>query len=701
MDTLPYYQARVPGLYRDGSEYRGRCPGHNGTTDNSIAIDPVTGRWYCHGACGRGGDAVELEMILAGTRFPAAKAAVEAILGLIPTELAAPPKKKPWGQIVAEYDYRDEAGKLLYQVVRFEPKDFRQRTPDATVRDGWNWKIKGLVTPTLYRLDELAASDGVIYIAEGEKDVDALRGLGLTATCNSGGAGKFTASMARLLKGRQVVILRDADEAGHKHGEHVATLLKLEGCRVKLLKLPEVKDPFDWITKGGTRDELAQLVKATAEWEVFAVRAAATDDQGDERGSAPHENAPGLPANLYEMLKTYAIVVGTSEVFDKRRWCFTGKEQVRHAHAADYSAWEKSDDVQKIDVERVVFKPQGERHGELNLFRGLPGKPDGSKSCARIVDHLALLCSGDAGLIHWSTCWLALPLQRRGAKMRTALVIHGKQGTGKNILFEHVMRSIYGEYLDVIGQFEIESRFTGWASRKLFVVCDEVLSDSRGGERVKNRLKMLVTGETVGVEEKNLTRRVEENHMNLVLLSNNDLPVLLEEGDRRYTVARFDAIQPLDYYTALGDEIDKGGAAGFHQYLLDYSLGDFTEYSAPYETLSKAEITEESVSSTERFFEAWMANEIPIPYTCTTSENLYEAYKVWCAITGERAGTVTLLRFQRAAGKRWPTKRMRLNDDRSQVRAIAPAGEVSKEEAIMFKKAADDWLATAQKRRLA
>jgi putative DNA primase/helicase len=35
------------------------------------------------------------------------------------------------GKEVAAYDYHDENGKLLYQVVRFEPKDFRQRRPNG------------------------------------------------------------------------------------------------------------------------------------------------------------------------------------------------------------------------------------------------------------------------------------------------------------------------------------------------------------------------------------------------------------------------------------------------------------------------------------------------------------------------------------------------------------------------------------------
>jgi putative DNA primase/helicase len=91
--------------------------------------------------------------------------------------------------IVAIYDYRDEVGKLLYQVTRTTPKGFFQRRPDG--KGGFANGL-GDVRRVLYHLPELLKADRQqpVFIPEGEKDVDALRGLGLIATCNSGGAGK-------------------------------------------------------------------------------------------------------------------------------------------------------------------------------------------------------------------------------------------------------------------------------------------------------------------------------------------------------------------------------------------------------------------------------------------------------------------------------------------------------------------------------
>ena len=91
--------------------------------------------------------------------------------------------------LVATYPYRDGNGTLLYEVVRYEPKGFRQRQPDD--QGGWIWHIQG-VRRVLYRLPELQTlARGYVLILEGEKDVDRLRDLGWPATTNPEGAGKW------------------------------------------------------------------------------------------------------------------------------------------------------------------------------------------------------------------------------------------------------------------------------------------------------------------------------------------------------------------------------------------------------------------------------------------------------------------------------------------------------------------------------
>lgn len=167
--------------------------------------------------------------------------------------------KRRRGKIVTTYDYRDADGNLLFQVVRFEPKDFRQRRPDGN--GGWTWDLKD-VPRVLYRLPELRAADPAdwIYVAEGEKDVEALVAAGLVATCNPGGAGKWDKlADDTVLHGRRVCIIADADSAGRGHAADVAERLYGRATAIRVIELPGAKDPAAWLAAGGTAERLAEL----------------------------------------------------------------------------------------------------------------------------------------------------------------------------------------------------------------------------------------------------------------------------------------------------------------------------------------------------------------------------------------------------------------------------------------------------------
>ena len=180
--------------------------------------------------------------------------------------------RKAPGKIEATYDYRDERGELLFQVVRYKPKDFRQRRPEEG--GGWNWSVKG-VRQVPYRLPELLAAEAqqAVLVVEGEKDAGRLAKLGLVATTNAGGAGKWKPELSEYLKGRRVVVLPDNDEPGRQHAEKVAGSLFGVASSLRIVHLPglaEKGDVSDWLDHGGTRQELLDLVEATPEWKPTA-----------------------------------------------------------------------------------------------------------------------------------------------------------------------------------------------------------------------------------------------------------------------------------------------------------------------------------------------------------------------------------------------------------------------------------------------
>ena len=165
-------------------------------------------------------------------------------------------------RIETTYDYRDEHRTLLYQVVRLHsPKDFRQRRPDGN--GGWHWNLDG-VRRVPYRLPELldAATTQTVFVVEGEKDVDRLIKVGLIATTNPGGAGKWRREYERYLKRRKVVIIPDNDDAGRKHAHQVVQSLCEVATEVRILQLPDLPekgDVSDWLDGGHTAEELVSL----------------------------------------------------------------------------------------------------------------------------------------------------------------------------------------------------------------------------------------------------------------------------------------------------------------------------------------------------------------------------------------------------------------------------------------------------------
>ena len=167
-------------------------------------------------------------------------------------------------RIQAVYDYTNADGRLLYQAVRYDPKDFRQRRPDGN--GDWVWNLKG-VKRVLYRLPEVldaTRAGRTIYVCEGEKDADTLARAGLTATTNSGGAEKWQPELGEALKGADVCIVPDKDGPGKRHADKVAASIHGKAKSIRILELPDidghqVKDVSDWLAAGGTREELERL----------------------------------------------------------------------------------------------------------------------------------------------------------------------------------------------------------------------------------------------------------------------------------------------------------------------------------------------------------------------------------------------------------------------------------------------------------
>jgi len=249
--------AKLPDAKRSGKGWVARCPAHDDHRASlSIAEgDDSRALVRCHAGC-------DIKNVVAAMELTMADLMPKQQVGF-KQRLNTPSKR-----IVATYPYTDENGALLFEVIRYEPKDFRQRRPDG--KGGYAWNMKG-VRRVLYRLPDIIAAglDSFIFIVEGEKDADRLAAEGLIPTTCPGGAGKWSKVDDTPLHGRHVVIIPDNDKAGLKHAQQVAAALHGKAASVRIVNLSglsEKGDVSDWLDAGGDSEELVRLAENTPQW---------------------------------------------------------------------------------------------------------------------------------------------------------------------------------------------------------------------------------------------------------------------------------------------------------------------------------------------------------------------------------------------------------------------------------------------------
>jgi putative DNA primase/helicase len=207
------------------------CPAHD-DSNPSLALRDHEGKVLvrCHGGC-------------------AQRDVIEALRarGLWETE----PQEQA-RRAVAEYSYTDERGEPLYQVVRFEPKDFRPRYQDS--HGNWVWRKHP--RQVLYHLPEVIEAP-IVFVVEGERDVETLREYGFVATCEAGGANAgWLPSFTQILAGREVILIPDADNPGRRRVLRITRALLGHAARIVVFEPDGAKDITDWFERGHSELEL-------------------------------------------------------------------------------------------------------------------------------------------------------------------------------------------------------------------------------------------------------------------------------------------------------------------------------------------------------------------------------------------------------------------------------------------------------------
>jgi hypothetical protein len=238
-------------VHRSGQGcYMAQCPCHDDRIASlSIGENEVDGNGliFCHAGC------PTIDIL--------------AALHLTWADLFVPKPTNRRSQIVKVYDYVDAEWKPLYRACRTDgkPRFFLQR-PNGN--GAWVNGAEG-IPRVLYRYPEIieAVTGGeTIYVAEGEKDVDALRARGFRATCNVTGAGKWRREYTEALHGAtDVIVICDRDKAGWDHGWHIADQLEGRVGHLRVVEAAQGNDVSDHFAAGFTVEDLVDSHRPTTD----------------------------------------------------------------------------------------------------------------------------------------------------------------------------------------------------------------------------------------------------------------------------------------------------------------------------------------------------------------------------------------------------------------------------------------------------
>lgn len=290
------FLSRLNGVVKTGNGWDACCPCRNDDENPSLSIaEERDGKIlvYCHrgGGCSAPDIVKSVGLSLSDLMPPSERvASMDSYVARKETPVVKP-KKKEKLTLVAEYDYHDENGTLLFQKRRFVnesgKKTFLQRSPDGS--GGWVNSIPDETPRVLYNLPavlEAKRKKQSIWVVEGEKDADTLTAMGACATTMPNGAGSWKQLHTDALAGATVDIIADNDEAGKKHAAYVLSELKNAGCDVAAWMAPKEKDITDHLMAGGETEELIRFIP-TDEDQIPMEEAEEFEDVEEETDAEP------------------------------------------------------------------------------------------------------------------------------------------------------------------------------------------------------------------------------------------------------------------------------------------------------------------------------------------------------------------------------------------------------------------------------
>jgi len=279
--SVSEFLGRLNGVKKQNNgSWKALCPAHD-DNNPSLSVNDHGGKLlvHCHAGC-------SFEQVLAAIKSPPSVLGIHSGNGNRNAGSMPAPRR-----VVDTYTYTDANGEPLYDVLRYDPRDFKVRRTEG----GKHVYVLGGTKLVPYRLPEViqaVAAGKTIYVVEGEKDVDALMKAGAVATCNPFGAGKWRSEFSEYLREADVIVIADKDRAGWDHARDVATSFRGVARSLDVRQAAVGKDAYDHLAAGKSLHEFEHADVSVPVPAIYV------------RNGNGNEKPPITPIRLGEFLKT-------------------------------------------------------------------------------------------------------------------------------------------------------------------------------------------------------------------------------------------------------------------------------------------------------------------------------------------------------------------------------------------------------------
>lgn len=327
----------------------------------------------------------------------------------------------------------------------------------------------------------------------------------------------------------------------------------------------------DWIEDMNTREfETYDMVKREFETKVFMLYAPPCYIQVLSDGSYMHITRSNV-RDVYGHL------------------CYYEYKNGAYTKAPFLPRWFVDKDRRSYEYED--FDPSGLLGpGILNRYKGLVAErlapvaeADVADLVRPILDHIRDVITGDEDF-DFMIKWIADIIQRPGRSPagNVAILLHGEQGVGKNIIFSFLQHHVIGtEHASQTGSALIDlfDKHANAAIYKLLVIVDEI----NRAQFIRNNdaLKNMITCETIRYEPKGIDATTVANHARFLFTTNNRNPIQISYDDRRMVAFACSNVHKNDfnYFERLGAHLERPEVArAFYQYLMGIDLTNITNF---------------------------------------------------------------------------------------------------------------------------